>query len=595
MADLTPQSAQDAWQVLHSRSAVSFALLLSLFAGFAAVAANHLLYESQAPFFDSVSYYDKLHQVMTVTREAGLVEGWRTALHPDTTVCLPFLIAVPLALVIAPCREIGLGIQTLELFLFLWSLDIALRRLVSASLPVRRTCLLSFFSLACLYYQNGGLSDFRMDLSLMLLYGCSALWLMIALHDRQWASFFWLGLAIGAASLFRATAPVYFAFAFVPVAGYQMVMGSTAAGNKRRLLVQLIFAGAIAALAAGWYFLVNFDFLYYYYFVWNTDANARLPLSRALGHFSMAKRAIGDVGLLYFGTLATLGFLAWRRSLTNRSESNSPLYRIDWQWLWLATAPTLLLVSLRAGLNPFVNLPTAIGFFLFLTFWAAKWLDQLPRPHARVIWTCLLITLAVCGVRGWKKHQISANGSMASHLQVVDAIVDDAQARSSSQARYGMLQTTELNVITLWSTLLFDDRRAEPSKYEVNVDGVVFQPDFIFSQLSSSDWQAIPGSSNDEKLRHLVHEATQRLDYVVVAEAESVTEIQHAKNAPVINLHLPEIREALLQSKQWTQVSAPIETQPGRRYAVYRNLRTGSSKLAATSGSNVQSPVGTIR
>ncbi|MFN5707763.1 MAG: hypothetical protein ACK48X_06875, partial [Planctomycetota bacterium] len=72
MADLTPQSAQDAWQVLHSRSAVSFALLLSLFAGFAAVAANHLLYESQAPFFDSVSYYDKLHQVMTVTREAGL-------------------------------------------------------------------------------------------------------------------------------------------------------------------------------------------------------------------------------------------------------------------------------------------------------------------------------------------------------------------------------------------------------------------------------------------------------------------------------------------------------------------------------------------
>jgi hypothetical protein len=582
MVELMDKSSDSTGQEFYAPSGVRFALLLSIIAGLAAIAANRLLYQSQAPFFDSVSYYDKLHQVMTAAREGGLLEGWRAVLRPDTTVCLPFLIAVPLAWVLPPCREIGLGIQTLELFLFFWSLDIGLRRLVSASLSVRRTCLLSFFALACLYYQNGGLSDFRMDLSLMLLYGCSSLWLMIALHDRQWASFFWLGLAIGAASLFRATAPVYFGFAFVPVAAHEVLLRSSQQGSKQDLVGKLVFSGLIAILTAGWYFLLNFDFLYYYYFVWNTDANARLPWGQAVGHFDMAKRAVGDVGLAYFGLLIVLGFLAWRRSLTNSLESAASIYRLDRRWLWLAIAPALLLVILRAGLNPFVSLPTAAGLFLLLVIWAAQWLAQLPRPHARLVWTCLLVTIAICGVRGWKKHQVSLNGSMASHLQVIDAIAEDSRIHANSQARYGMLQTTELNVVSLWSTLLFDDRRAEPGQYTVSVDGVDFLPDFVFSQLSDSDWENIPGSTDQEKLTQLVQAAGQRLDYVVVAEAESVSEIQHAKNAPVVNLHLPQLRATLLQSGQWRQVSESIETQPGRRYAVFRNLQTGSAKLAAT-------------
>lgn len=573
---------------LRSQSSLGFALLLSLLAGVAAIGANHLLYQTQAPFFDSVSYYDKLHQVMTAAREGGLLEGWRAVIRPDTTVCLPFLIAVPLAWVLPPCREIGLGIQTVELFLFLWSLDIALRRLVGANVSVRRTCLLSFFTLACLYYQNGGLSDFRMDLSLMLLYGCSALWLMIALTDRQWVSFFWLGLAIGAASLFRATAPVYFAFAFGPVAAYEILFRAGNWTARRNLVGQLLFAGLIAILAAGWYFVVNFDFLYYYYFVWNTDANAKLPLSQALDHFDMAKRAIGDVGLAYFGLLAVLGFLGWRRSLTTNAAASSITYRLDRRWLWLAIAPALLLVVLRAGLNPFVSLPAAIGSFLLISIWSAQWLAQLPRPHARLAWTCLLITLAICGIRGWKKHQISLNGSMSSHLQVIDSIVDDAQARSSTRARFGMLQTTELNVASLWSTLLFDDRRAEPGQYQVAVEGISFLPDETFSQMSKSDWEALPGSSDGDKLAHLLERALERLDYLVVAEQESIHEISAAKQGALINAHLPNLRDGLLRSGHWTQVSPPIETQPGRRYAVFRNLCTDSSRSAAPPATNEQ-------
>lgn len=580
MVAITANPPRSAPQGLRSPSGVGLALLLSLIAGLAAVAANRSLYQTQAPFFDSVSYYNKLHQVMTATREDGLAAGWQKAIHPDATVCLPFLLAVPLAFLLSPCREIGLGIQTLELFLFLWSLDIALRRLKAASLPVRCNCLLSFFCLACLYYQNGGLSDFRMDLSLMLLYGCSTLWLMVSLHDRQWTSFFWLGLTIGAASLFRATAPVYFAFAFGPIAGYEIVFRELDSRARHDLLRKLLFSGVIAALSAGWYFLVNFDFLYFYYFVWNTDANAGLPLSQAIGHVKMVQKGIGDAGFFYFGTLISLGFLAWRRSLISTTASTPPIYRLDPRWVWLAIAPLLLLLFLRAGLNPFVSLPTAIGFFLLLSFWAAQWLGQLPRSYARVVWTCLLITVVVSGARGWKKHQLSPNGSMASHLQVIEAMVGDAHACSRSRARYGMLQTTELNAATLWSTLLFEDRRAEPGRDEIAVEGVRFQPDAIFSQFSQSDWKEIPGSSDDEKLAQLIRSASQRLDYVIVAEAESIFEIRDAPNSPVINLWLPQLRAALLQSGQWTQISEPIETRPGHRYAVFRNLNIGSMELA---------------
>jgi hypothetical protein len=552
-------------------SGVWFALILSLAAGFFAIWFNRTFYANHAPFFDSLSYYDQMHEVMSATRSGGWAAGFDALLKNQTTVCLPHLMGMALSWVMPPCREIGIGIQVLELFLFLWTFDLALRRLYQADLVVRRTLSLSFFTLACLYFKNGGLVDFRMDLSLMLLYGISSLWLLIALTDRRYASFAWLGLAMGATCLFRATAPAYFAFAFGPVIAHDLIWRQTSAADRKRSLIGLSIAAALTALSAGWYFFLKFDFLYYYYFVWNTDANARLPWSLAVDHVNLAKRAIGTTGLLFFSLLIGLGFLAWRRSLTARSSRDgSARFRFDGRFAWIALAPVLLMILMRAGRNPFVAMPSAIGLFLLVAAWACRWLPELPKPQARLLWTCLMLVLALCLFRLGRRDNFSAFASMDSHRQIIETILSDVKEQGRNLARYDTLLMTELCSNSLWSVLQYDTPGSKTQPAMMRVEGVDFYPAKIFPLAAQSEWERLPGSNESEKIDGLLAAAEIHVDYLIVAEAETAEQIQFDHNRPAVNLRLPQLRAAVTGSERWTKIFEDIETMPGRRYAIYR-------------------------
>lgn len=574
-------------------SGVWFALFLSLAAGILAIWFNRQFYANHAPFFDSLSYYDQMYEVMSATRSGGWASGFDTLLKNQTTVCLPHLIGMTLSWVIAPCREIGIGIQVLELFLFLWTFDLALRRIYQTDFAVRRTLSLSFFTFACLYFKNGGLVDFRMDLSLMLLYGISSLWLLIALADRRYASFAWLGLAMGATCLFRATAPAYFAFAFGPVIAYDLIWRQNDLADRNRSLIGLSIAGFVTALTAGWYFFLKFDFLYYYYFVWNTDANARLPWLLALDHINLAKRAIGTTGLLFFSLLLSLGFLAWRRSLTERSSANRPdRFRFDGRIAWIAVAPVLLMILMRAGRNPFVAMPSAIGLFVLVAAWACRWLPELPKPQARILWTWLILILALCLFRVSRRDNFSAFASMESHRQIIETILSDVKEQGRNLARYDTLQLTELCSNSLWSVLQYDTPGSERQPAMMRVDGVDFYPAQIFPLAAQSEWERLPGQNDSEKVAGLLSAAEIHVDYLIVAEADTAEQIKYDHNRPAVNLRLPELREAITRSGRWTEIRSGIETMPGRRYALYRIKPDWSktSRVAANTESTDTSP-----
>lgn len=557
---------------LKGRSNIWLALGMCLVAGGFATCLQHRLYQVQAPFFDSLSYYEKLHRVMVSTRQAGWSAGWQEMLHGSNTVCLPYLLSIPLASLVEPRREIGIWIQAVELFLLLWSLDIYLRRQWGADRQTRSFALASLFSLACVYYKNGGLSDFRMDFSLMVFYGLSSLWYLTALKSGLASDYFKAGLAISAGCLFRATAPVYFAATFGPLLLVTLWQNWRTPDGVWRTGRGILILVTAVCLLAGWYYLINFDYLYYYYFVWNTDANAGLPISESLGHLKLAFRALGEpaVGLAAF--LLGLGWIRWRFDGTRGPDGLAPK-RVDGNWVWVAAAPLMLLVVRRAGLNPFVSMPSAIGAYLLaVQFW--------PRLSQRfrqwdwwVVWGLLILAVAGAGFRGWKKHGTGENGTRQAQETLLQQIVRDAKATDRRTIHFETLSTTEISTSSLWSLLIFDATWVEVRDLQVRVGDVQLMPSRVFFLPAQADWDGLAGQTEAEKLRLLVELATAKIDYLIAPTAESAAAIASEKFAPRINFQLVALREMLLANGNWRVVSPAVADVRGRSYEIYRNMR----------------------
>ena len=131
--------------------------------------------------------------------------------------------------------------------------------------------------------------------------------------------------------------------------------------NHRQVLLNWLLASAVAATVAGWFFVSNFRHLYFYYVVWNQDANARLSLSESVRHLGFAMHHIG-LPLLFVLVLIALYTCAQslRRCGTGLKK------RLNWPPLLFSTVPLGYLVLSGSGLNPFVSIVGVSGIMLFL-------------------------------------------------------------------------------------------------------------------------------------------------------------------------------------------------------------------------------------
>ena len=557
------------------KSNVWIVLCLCMVAAFYFVWLNRVLYQVQSPFFDSLSYFEKLHRVMSLTRSEGMLAGFSETLNGSNTVFLPFLISIPLAYFIEPCREIGIGIQIVELFFVLWSADIYMRRVAKSNRESRLAVEVAFLGLGCLYYQNGGISDFRMDLSLMLFYATSSLWLLTAISDWRISSFFTFGVAMGIACLFRATAPVYFVIAFTPIVVITFVRSWTDRSRTMQLFLGLSLAGFSTLVISGWYYALNYSYLHHYYVVWNTDANANLPWLESLGHLKLAVRGAGNpvIALAIILSIVLIG----RRRLVKQPGRNSPrpsianhFRGIDWRWGWIAIAPLAILIIRRAGLNPFVSMPTIAGAFFLIAFWHQELFRTATLGQRRTAWALILLCVVGAGTRGWLKHSFTKNGSMASHRLIIDLIAEDAAKSGLRQIRFGTLQTTELCTSSLWSTVLFDRPDTQHEQMQIRINGIQFMPSRTFFHPAVSDWKSIRGSNDEERRSELIRIAQKEDDYLVMPSRQTLPFITEEVSQPVINHHLAPLKDTLLASGNWVKISGEIEVMPGRTYEVYR-------------------------
>lgn len=547
-----------------------FATCLAL--GWGATRLNARLYATNQPFFDSLSYHATNHRVMIACREQGLLTALGEAFRGET-ICLPYLLAAIAGLFCEPSRHVGIWIQVAELVVFCWSLWAYFIRVLRVAPWGALFAVAPFFLLRCLFMSNGGLSDYRMDLSLMLLFGTTCLWYLIAVRSTDLWPYVLLGVCCGATCLFRGTAPVYFLLTLGPVLAWDLVF----LRSDRRHCLGLGLGGAIAIILSLWFYILKFEQLYYYYFIWNSDANAHLALRESCQHFLFVAGHIGYPVLYYL--VAFQAVVIWARlrgcgySLPDMfANLRRDFQQLDLRPLWLGIVPALFLTLRGAGLNPFVSMPSVIGICLFGLF---------PLPLGRGLnlnWqmsATLAAVLAVCSAQiateGWNEHGGNSPYSMAAHQQTLDIMLADAQTTGQSEARFATTHSFFLSTRSLRSVVLFDRANAQFTTAGASEQGVQLIADRLMDIYAEADWQQVSGSNDADKVNHLVDQAGQHLDYLVIPTTSCSQMLRDHVAHNVVNRYAVTLRERLLAGGNWEAISPEIHNRDDEIVQVFRN------------------------
>lgn len=546
-------------------------LLACLAAGGFAVLLNGRFYSRNQPFYDSMSYHEQVHRVMQLARSEGLGAALSTACR-SSTVCLPLVMAAIAGPFCAPSRAVGIAIQVAELLFFAGTLLFYLRQVRRFDAWTAVLGILPFLAWHCLYDFNGGLSDFRMDLSLALLTSTTVLWYLIAMATGRTLHFLTLGLTAAATCLFRATAPVYLVLMLTPLAIADLIPAAT----RRQRFVGLLIAAAAATLGAAWFFVFNYQKLYFYYVVWNTDANAHLPLRESLAHARFAFQHVGvAAALLALSFPIVLGIESLlhrtRHAPATTSAALTPP-RPDWRIAWVGIAPILLLVGRGAGLNPFVSMPATFGLTLFAMLPLAGPLRHAPSQSARLAIAAVAVPcLLMAGVQGWRAHHGGNVDSMAAHRAALDAIAADARRQGRDTAAYATTHCYSLNRGSLHSVAVFDHPDVVLAGSEPRLHGVALQPNACIDIAAQADWDRVPGATDDEKLAQLLAAADRDLDYLAIPDEATTAFVSEHLPFNVINRHAVTLRQRLLDGGRWTPVSDPIRNGDHEVVTIYRN------------------------
>ena len=540
--------------------------------GFYCCELNRQFYDHHHPIYDSLSYNEKLFRVMTISRETGFIESLETACFANNTNCLPFIIAALIAKVVAPSRAVGIWMQTGILFIFLASLLNYLVRVRNLKPVTALLGCLCFFVTKCIFFPNGGLSDFRMDLSLYLTFALTCVWFLQSMSRPKKLNFLLLGVSAAAACLFRATAPIYLLFTLGPLALTELLRTE----NRTAKIIGLLISTLTVVTLAGWFFFFNFEFLRFYYVDWNTDANAKIPFIQALDHLDFVQRAIGlplTVLLASWMVAATVESIRKKELFTDTVSAfrNGDL---DWRIFWIGVSPVLMMIARRAGLNPFVSMPAVFGLVLFFALPCLRRIEDSDSvSFKRFCWTMLVVCLLITCLRGWKRHQPKGFNTMAMQHQLIDAMLNDANTRGVKQIKFGVMHLTDLNSNSLFSTLLFDRDDATPKLSGIQFKQVEIKRVATFSRPAATDWKNLNGQTDEEKFDYLIGDANDRIDYLILPDSKTAEELRITAAHNYINRYLVPLRERIVSDQSWTRVGKPIAANESEVVEILRKSR----------------------
>jgi hypothetical protein len=566
-----------------SKSAILVPLAWATVLGLFATICNGLFYRVHEPFHDSMSYHEKIFRAMTLADVEGLTSGLNEALVGNNTTCLPILIAALLGPFLEPTRWVGVWIQVAELLFYLVTLEIYLRLVWKMDLRGRAFSVISIATLAMMFFTNGGLSDFRMDLSLALMYGATVLWALVARTTCAARHFFWLGISFGVCCLFRATAPIYLCVALAPVVLIDLWSGQGFVKRSRRR--GWIRAMIIAAITCLWFYVLNFDYLYYYYFVWNTDANAKIPRLESFLHLEMVGRQLGwSFLVLVLGYSALRMFEARTQSVTvvvAEGPETRGIRGIRGQairLMWFAAAPLVILIGQRMGLNPFVSMPSAMLIHVLVVIGMVRSAVNFSPRTWKLMWVVLMVSIALALGRGLKKHVYPRYPLMAGHRQLLDAMIVDANTHGIMSAHFASAQMMDYETSSLHSVILFDHPRAMRHGLSKLIDGISLSPSGVMNRPAAVNWQNIKGDSDAARIQELSAMTASQVDYLVVPTKATAQMIVDRKMSEPIHRFSVSILQELSEDRvaNWEKIAGPIAGKDGREFELWAKANRGS-------------------
>lgn len=543
--------------------------------GFYAQHLNSQLYQKHAPFYDSITYYDRVYEVASIRNQTGLLAAVQNACLEKSTIVMPYLMAIPFSYFFSPTRAIGVWIEIAYFATFLFSVGYLLHRVFGARPREMLFMLVPFFLLSALYRPYAGISDLRVDLPMAFLYGASACWLFIGMLHHRWRDLFIAGLLMATACLSRAIAPVYFGIGMAPLVIHELIRSE----QKFEVLKRAIFVGGIVALFSGWFYLAHYDFLYYYYFVWNTDANASVSFGRSLRHILLVAKSVGPFVAVFFLSLYMTNKSISRSEITEcKTEAlewerpNLPVSPYLW-FCWIGVAPVLVLIVKRADLNPFVSLPSATVLLMLWTLIqhrAFQWV--IDRRLPRILWTSsICLTLAM--TYGYVNHTITKlDNSAAAHRVVLNEMLRDAEKTDLQGARFSVNVMTILNTGSLQSTLRFEKTSSYAGPQTTSLNNREWIADDRFFLPAEVNWRELPGDSNKEKIDGLLDHAISEVDYIVSPTLESVPAIQAKYDYCFASRFAGDIISSFQDSPSWRPITEKVEIQDGIAVVVLKNF-----------------------
>lgn len=489
---------------------------------------------------------------------AGASEGVK-----GSTVILPYILGAVAGIWLPASRDTAIWIQAPWVFFLMLSIYCYCRVILHAERSVAAVLAIPFACTNIAFQVNGGLSDFRMDYHLYLLYGCATVWFLMALYSISIKYWIISGIFCGLTCLSRATAPIYLIITFCPILLVFLLR------NRQKIkerIAGLMVMSAIAASISGWFYIVNIKYLYYYYAVWNVDAKANLPFRDSLNHFNYA---ITDTGIILVYSI----FLVSIAVFTYNKIANGT--KFNWrhsETLFVAFAPAGFLAIKGAGLNPFVSMPSAFGILLVIIsipgVWSIKSNYIKCAVFVIIIGACLqsaIPSIALhrsnCGLQHYKQG----------YIKILENIEIDAASHHLKEIKVGSVGGNYLSLDVLYNILLFD--RGFRGVRESVGNGVIKYNlstpySYIFAPV---EWRDIPGDTDLKKTDYIAKNALQSTDYLILPSQETIQYLEKKAIHLSINNHLSDIYKKMISSNNWVAVSGNITITPQESYIIYRN------------------------
>lgn len=540
---------------------------------------SRIYYLHYGPFFDSSVYLNYLFEILEVTKANGFLAGFSKAMESGVT-GLPFFQILALSPFInEPTRQLSTVIHLPWLFCFAASVFTYLLVFRQKSLLWSLATTFPFISISALWSQNGGLSDFRLDLLLYLLLSTAFTWFLATKRSLSYWPWAIMGVFAGLTFLTRATSPVYAIICIIPIVVGRLLIDPPA--QRKTNLRGTLLAAAIATLLSLWFYIAKFDFLHYYYILWNVDANANLPISQSKIHIQLALWNIGRFAL----TAAAVAFmLALIKSFSprDRDELSAVQRQPNWEALWLAIAPVALLVFGGAGLNPFVGMPAAFGLLMVLV----DPILEIPPYEGKVtrrlspfllgITGFLMVTAAFQGIVNHTQPTLFPRlnlaplyPNMASQRHLVEMVLDDIEA--SGKEDISLLDIPYISGISnsFLDNILKFDFRSSPTAHPA---GDLLRTSNMFLIAAPVEWDEVDGDTDAEKIQTLAAQSAQELDYLILPDEATRALIAKKNPNALINLYTDQIAEAILASGQWQPISDPIHVDFDERVRLYKKV-----------------------